>query len=89
MDLVAGAKRVVVAMQHVSKDGKSKVLKKCQLPLTGKKCVNRIVSELAVMDVTPSGLKLIERAPGVSVEEIVKATEAKLTIEGDVPEMRF
>ncbi len=89
MDLVAGAKRVVVAMQHVSKDGKSKVMKKCHLPLTGKKCVNRIVSELAVMDVTPSGLKLIERAPGVSVEEIVKATEAKLTIEGDVPEMRF
>jgi 3-oxoacid CoA-transferase subunit B len=89
MDLVAGAKRVVVAMQHVSKDGKSKVMKKCHLPLTGKKCVNRIVSELAVMDVTPSGLKLIERAPGVSVGEIVKATEAKLTIEGDVPEMRF
>lgn len=89
MDLVAGAKRVVVAMQHVSKDGKSKVMKKCHLPLTGKKCVNRIVSELAVMDVTPSGLKLIERAPGVSVEEIVKATEAKLMIEGDVPEMRF
>jgi 3-oxoacid CoA-transferase B subunit len=89
MDLVAGAKRVVVAMQHVSKDGKSKVMKKCHLPLTGKKCVNRIVSELAVMDVTPSGLKLIERAPGVSVEEIVKATEAKLIIEGEVPEMRF
>jgi 3-oxoacid CoA-transferase subunit B len=89
MDLVAGAKRVVVAMQHVSKDGKSKVMKKCHLPLTGKKCVNRIVSELAVMDVTPSGLKLIERAPGVSVDEIVKATEARLTIEGEVPEMRF
>jgi 3-oxoacid CoA-transferase subunit B len=89
MDLVAGAKRVVVAMQHVSKDGKSKVLKKCQLPLTGKKCVNRIVSELAVMDVTPQGLKLVERAPGVSVEEIRKATEARLVIEGDVPEMRF
>ncbi len=89
MDLVAGAKRVVVAMQHVSKDGKSKVLKKCQLPLTGKKCVNRIVSELAVMDVTPKGLKLIERAPGVSVEEIIKATEAKLAVDGEVPEMRF
>ncbi|MBU6153918.1 MAG: CoA transferase subunit B [Bdellovibrionales bacterium] len=89
MDLVAGAKRVVVAMQHVSKDGKSKILKKCQLPLTGKKCVNRIVSELAVIDVTPKGLKLIERAPGVSVEEIAKATEARLTIEGDVPEMKF
>jgi 3-oxoacid CoA-transferase subunit B len=89
MDLVAGAKRVVVAMQHVSKDGKSKVLKKCSLPLTGERCVNRIVSELAVIDVTPKGLKLLERAPGVSVEEIVKATEAALIIEGDIPEMKF
>jgi 3-oxoacid CoA-transferase subunit B len=89
MDLVAGAKRVVVAMQHVSKDGKSKVLKKCQLPLTGQKCVNRIVSELAVIDVTPTGLKLVERAPGVSVEQIVKSTEAELLIDGDIPEMRI
>lgn len=89
MDLVAGAKRVVVAMQHVSKDGKSKVLKKCSLPLTGKKCVNRIVSELAVIDVTPQGLKLVERAPGVTVDEIVKATEASLTVEGTIPEMRI
>jgi len=89
MDLVAGAKRVVVAMQHVSKDGKSKVFKKCSLPLTGERCVNRIVSELAVIDVTPKGLKLVERAPGVSVDEIVKATEAQLIIEGDVPEMVF
>ncbi len=89
MDLVAGAKRVVVAMQHVSKDGKSKIMKKCHLPLTGKKCVNRIVSELAVIDVTPKGLKLVERAPGVSVETIVKSTEASLLIEGDIPEMKF
>ncbi len=89
MDLVAGAKRVVVAMQHVSKDGKSKVLKKCQLPLTGQKCVNRIVSELAVIDVTPQGLRLVERAPGVSVEQIVKSTEAELLIEGEIPEMKL
>ena len=89
MDLVAGAKRVVVAMQHVSKDGKSKILKKCSLPLTGQKCVNRIISELAVIDVTPRGLKLIERAPGVSVEEIIQSTEATLIVEGDIPEMRF
>ncbi len=89
MDLVAGAKRVIVAMQHVSKDGKSKVLKKCQLPLTGVKCVNMIVTELAVMEVTSKGIRLLERAPGVTVEHIQKATEAKLIIEGNVPEMRI
>jgi 3-oxoacid CoA-transferase B subunit len=89
MDLVAGAKRVVVAMQHVSKDGKSKVLKKCSLPLTGQRCVNRIVSELAVIDVTPKGLRLVERAPGVSVEQIVTSTEAPLMVEGEIPEMRI
>ena len=89
MDLVSGAKRVVVAMQHVSKDGKSKILKKVSLPLTGERCVNRIVSELAVIDVTPTGLKLLERAPGVSVEEIVRATEASLQVPENVPEMHL
>jgi 3-oxoacid CoA-transferase B subunit len=87
MDLVAGAKRVVVAMQHVSKDGKSKVLKKCSLPLTGVGCVNLIVTELAVIERTNRGMRLLERAPGVSVDEVRKSTEAALIVEGNVPEM--
>ena len=89
MDLVAGSPHVVVAMQHVAKDGSSKILPQCTLPITGRKVVKRIVSELAVIDVTPQGLVLRERAPGVSVEDIRKATAAKLTIPADVPEMRF
>ncbi len=89
MDLVASSANVIVAMQHVSKDGQSKILPKCTLPLTGVGVVKKIVSELAVIDMTPQGLVLRERAPGVSVEEIKKATAAKLTIPSDVPEMRF
>lgn len=87
MDLVASAENIIVAMMHVNKAGESKVLKKCSLPLTGVGCVKKVVTELAVLDVTPKGFKLLERAPGVSVEEIIKATEGTLIIEGDIPEM--
>ena len=89
MDLVASAQNIIVAMMHTNKAGESKVLKNCTLPLTGVKCVKKIVSDLAVMEVTDKGLKLLERAPGVSVEDIVKATEAKLIVEGEIPEMQF
>ncbi|OFZ76679.1 MAG: succinyl-CoA--3-ketoacid-CoA transferase [Bdellovibrionales bacterium RIFOXYD1_FULL_44_7] len=89
MDLVAGSPNVIVAMQHVAKDGSSKILPKCSLPLTGVGVVKKIVSELAVIEVTEKGLVLRERAPGVSVEDIKKATAAKLTIPDDVPQMRF
>ena len=87
MDLVASAENIIVAMMHVNKAGESKVLKKCTLPLTGVGCVKKIVTELAVMDVTPKGFKLLERAPGVSVETIIKATEGTLIVEGEIPEM--
>jgi 3-oxoacid CoA-transferase subunit B len=87
MDLVASAKNIIVAMQHVNKAGESKLLPRCELPLTGVRCVRRIVTELAVVDVVPEGFMLLERAPGVSVEEIKNATKGKLIIAGDVPEM--
>ncbi len=89
MDLVAAAKNTIVATTHADKDGKSKLLKKCTLPLTGVKCVKRIVTDLAVVDVVPGGFKLIERAPGVSVEEIKALTEGTLIIDGEIPEMKF
>lgn len=87
MDLVASAENIIVAMMHVNKAGESKILKKCTLPLTGVGCVKKVVTELAVLEVTPKGFKLLERAPGVSVEDIIKATEADLFIEGNIPEM--
>ncbi|WP_345989674.1 CoA transferase subunit B [Chryseobacterium sp. Chry.R1] len=89
MDLVASAENIIVAMMRVNKAGESKILKKCTLPLTGVNCVKRVVTELAVLDVTPAGFKLVERAPGVSVEHIVQSTEADLIIEGEIPEMQF
>ncbi len=87
MDLVHGAKQVVVLMEHVAKDGTHKVVRECSLPLTGKGVVDRIITDLAVMDVTDAGLVLRERAPGISVEEIRAATEPEILVQGDVPEM--
>ncbi len=89
MDLVASAENIIVAMMHVNKAGESKILKKCTLPLTGVRCVKKVVTELAVLEVTDRGFKLLERAPGVSVEEIIQATEADLIIEGEIPEMKI
>ena len=87
MDLVASAENIIVAMMHTNKHGESKLLKQCSLPLTGVGCVKRIVTNLAVVEVTEHGFKLLERAPGVSVAEIQKATEGTLIIEGNIPEM--
>lgn len=87
MDLVASAENIIVAMMHTNKAGESKLLKKCSLPLTGVGCVKKIVTNLAVLEVTDKGFKLLERAPGISVEDIIKATEGTLIVEGDIPEM--
>lgn len=90
MDLVASAENIIVAMQHTNRAGESKLLKECSLPLTGVNCVKKIVTNLAVLEVLPErGFKLIERAPGVSVEEIKNATEGKLLVEGNIPEMKL
>jgi 3-oxoacid CoA-transferase subunit B len=89
MDLVASAKNIIVAMMHTNPKGESKLLPQCTLPLTGKRCVKKIVSDLAVLDVTPDGFELLERAPGISVEEIMQKTAGKLIVKGDVPEMKF
>jgi len=87
---VASADNIIVAMQHVNKLGESKLLPSCSLPLTGIKCVKKIVTELAVLEILPEGgFKLIERAPGISVEQIKNATAGKLIIEGEIPEMTF
>jgi 3-oxoacid CoA-transferase subunit B len=88
MDLVASADNIIVAMNHTNKRGESKLLKTCTLPLTGVRCVKKIVTNMAVLDVTSQGFKLLERAPGVSVEDIKNATEGRLIVEGDIPEIK-
>ncbi|AVR44894.1 succinyl-CoA--3-ketoacid-CoA transferase [Christiangramia fulva] len=89
MDLVASAENIIVAMMHTNKAGESKLLRRCTLPLTGVGCVTKIVTNLAVLEVTKDGFKLLERAPDVSVEEIKQATEGKLVVEGEIPEMKL
>jgi len=89
MDLVASAKNIIVAMQHTNPKGESKLLPSCTLPLTGVKCVKKIVSDLAVLDITPGGFLLLERAPGVSVEEIKEKTKGRLIVPAHVPEMKL
>lgn len=88
MDLVASAKNIIVAMQHTARDGSSKLLKECSLPITGVHCVKKIVTDLAVLEVEEGGFRLLERAPGVSIEDIKAATAGNLIVEGDVPEIQ-
>jgi 3-oxoacid CoA-transferase subunit B len=87
MDLVASAKNIIVAMQHVNKAGESKLLKQCSLPITGKRCVKKVVTELGVFDITERGFELRELAPGVTIDEVVAKTEGRLVVEGDIPVM--
>ena len=89
MDLVASAENIIVAMMHTNRAGASKLLKECSLPLTGVNCVKKIVSNLAVISIENNSFKLLERAPGVSVEEIIDATDGNLIVEGTIPEMKF
>ena len=89
MDLVASARNIIVAMMHTNPKGESKLLPACTLPLTGVGCVKKVVTELAVLDITPAGFKLLERAPGVSVEEIIQKTAGRLLVEGTIPEMHL
>ena len=89
MDLVASAKNIIVAMMHTNPKGESKLLSHCTLPLTGTRCVRKIVTDLAVVDITENGFKLLERAPGISTDEIRSKTEGKLIVDGDIPEMVF
>ena len=89
MDLVASADNIIVAMMHTNRQGESKILKKCTLPITGVNCVKKVVTNLAVLEITQNGFKLLERAPGVSVKDIKNATAADLIIEGEIPEMKF
>ena len=89
MDLVASARNIIVAMMHTNPKGESKLLHACQLPLTGVKCVKRVVTDIAVLDITAGGFKLLERAPGVTVDEVRSKTAGKLIIEGEIPEMQI
>ncbi len=89
MDLVASAENIIVAMMHTNRAGESKLLTKCTLPLTGVRCVKKIVTNLCVMDVTERGFKLLELAPGISIDEVKNATEGRLVVEGDIPEMKI
>ena len=89
MDLVASARNIIVAMQHTNKDGESKLLPECTLPLTGRACVRQVVTELGFFNIDPRGFVLLERAPGVSVEEIAAKTAGRLVVEGDIPEMHL